>query len=85
MSMVGRGHYGHHVVACMFCPTPGRVGHYRYAQVREMFRRADARKHEELRAVVSAGGEDDFMLAAFLSNNAALKQSGHRLHGYRRR
>jgi hypothetical protein len=51
------------------------VGHYSYAQIREMFRWPDARKHEEFRAVVSAGGEDDFMLAAFLSNNAALNKA----------
>jgi len=35
----------------------------------------DARKHEEFRAVVSAGGEDDFMLAAFLSSNAVLNKA----------
>jgi len=37
------------------------------------------------RAVVSAGGEHDFLLAAFLSNNAALNKADTDCTVYRRR
>ena len=75
MSAAGRGHYWHHVVVLHVLSDTREVGHYRYAQIREMFRWADARKHKELGAVVSAGREDDLTLAPFLSNNAALNKA----------